>query len=72
MVRLPQDQRATESDINEVRIRTPQGAFVPLEQLVTFTKINLNQYLTRTRPKKVNVRAGLNPGGSHHVKLLRR
>ena len=63
MVRLPQEQRATESDINEVRVRTPQGTFVPLEQLVTFTRNQSPTNISREQGlRKVNVRAELAPG----------
>lgn len=63
MVRLPREQRSTESDINEVRVRTPQGAFVPLEQLVTFTRNQSPTNISREQGlRKVNVRAELAPG----------
>ena len=63
MVRLPKDQRGTEADINEVRIRTPMGSFVPFEQLVDYTRNQSPTVISREEGvRKVNVRAELAPG----------
>ena len=34
MVRLPEGQRSSEYDLQQLRIRTPRGAMVPLEDVV--------------------------------------
>ena len=63
MVRLPKDQRGTEADINEVRIRTPMGSFVPFEQLVEYSRNQSPTVISREEGvRKVNVRAELAPG----------
>jgi len=38
MVRLPEDQRVSEHDLEALEIRTPVGGFVPLGQVAEFTR----------------------------------
>lgn len=38
MVRLPEEQRVSEHDLDALEIRTPQGGFVPLGQVAEFTR----------------------------------
>ncbi|MEC7985017.1 MAG: efflux RND transporter permease subunit [Myxococcota bacterium] len=63
MVRLPPSERMVESDIVDVRIRTPQGGFVPLGELVVFERGVSPTTITREGGNRiVNVKAGLAPG----------
>ena len=63
MVRLPKDERTVENDVASIRIRTPQGGFVPLNQIAERTRGQAPTSITREDGlRSINVRADLAPG----------
>jgi multidrug efflux pump subunit AcrB len=63
MVRLPREQRETESDLQNFRVRTPQGSFVPLAQVADFSRGQAPTSISREEGvRKVNVSARLAAG----------
>jgi multidrug efflux pump subunit AcrB len=63
MVRLPEEERAVENDVADIRIRTPRGGFVPLEQVAERSRGQAPTSITREDGiRSINVRADLAPG----------
>ena len=63
MVRLPKEERQTEDDISAIRIRTPRGGFVPLEEVVFIERGKAPTSINREDGvRNINVRAELAPG----------
>jgi multidrug efflux pump subunit AcrB len=63
MVRLPEDQRRSEYDLEALQIRTPQGGFVPLRQVATFVRNQAPTTIDREDGRRVvTVSADLAPG----------
>jgi len=63
MVRLTDDERASEYDIEDLRIRTAQGAFVPLGTVARFSRGTSPTSIKREDGKRsVNVTAELKAG----------
>ena len=63
MVRLPKSERLVENDVSNIRIRTPQGGFVPLEQVASRKRGQAPTSITREDGlRSINVRADLAPG----------
>ena len=63
MVRLPERQRASEVDIDKLRIRTPTGAMVPLTMVADFQLDRAPTDVRREEGRRiVNVRAELAEG----------
>ncbi len=63
MVRLPETERSVENDVANIRIRTPQGGFVPLEQVAERSRGQAPTSITREDGiRSINVRADLAPG----------
>lgn len=58
MVRLPKGERRSMYDLEQVKIRTPRGAAVPLGQIVSFTRGRAPTSIVREDGKRiVNVKA---------------
>jgi len=53
MVRLPREQRTSLYDLEQLRIRTPQGGFVPLEQVAELTPDRSPTDILRENGKRV-------------------
>jgi len=63
MVRLPDEQRSSEYDIEQMEIRTPTGDMVPLRSVATLERNRAPTEITREDGKRiVNVTAELAPG----------
>ncbi|MEZ4316092.1 MAG: efflux RND transporter permease subunit [Myxococcota bacterium] len=63
MVRLPEDQRASEYDLEELRITTPAGKQVPLSYVADFERTQAPTSISRERGRRlVNVKAELAKG----------
>ncbi|MED5374528.1 MAG: efflux RND transporter permease subunit [Myxococcota bacterium] len=63
MVRLPQDQRSSEYDLEAFKIRTPTGAFVPLGSVARFERTQAPTTITREDGMRIiNVSAELAAG----------
>ncbi|MBZ0273143.1 efflux RND transporter permease subunit [bacterium] len=63
MVRLPESDRGSEFDIEQYRVRTPDGAFVPLGYVADVTRARSATSIVREDGRRiVNVRAKLKPG----------
>lgn len=63
MVRLPKEERINENDISEVQIRTPSGSYVPLGDIVSYTRSRSPTAITREAGTRVvNVKAELASG----------
>ena len=60
MVRLPEDERVSEFDVEQLRIKTPGGAFVPLGAVAAFTRNRAPTTIERESGQRtVNVSAEL-------------
>jgi multidrug efflux pump subunit AcrB len=60
MVRLPEDERGSEFDVEQLRIKTPQGRFVPLGSVATFSRNRAPTAIAREAGQRtVNVSAEL-------------
>jgi len=71
MVRLPKEERQAESDLSLIRIRTPVGGYVPLEQIADFTRGRSPTSISREAGLRlVNVRADLAQGVSSSREIL--
>jgi multidrug efflux pump subunit AcrB len=71
MVRLPEHQRQAESDLSLMRIRTPSGGYVPLEQVASFTRGRSPTTISREAGLRlVNVRADLAQGVASSREIL--
>ncbi len=63
MVRLAENERQAEGDIASLKIRTPQGGFVPIEEIVTITRGQAPTTITREDGvRMISVKAYLAPG----------
>lgn len=63
MVRLPEAQRRSEHDIEQLEIRTPEGGFVPLSSVASFTRGQAATSIDRYNGQRVvNVSAELRQG----------
>lgn len=63
MIRLPKSERTVENDVSTIRIRTPRGGFVPLEQVAQRSRGQAPTSITREDGiRSINVRADLAPG----------
>ena len=63
MVRLPEAQRRSEFDLEQLLIRTPQGGYVPLPEVADFTRGRAPTSIQRDEGRrKINVSAELAPG----------
>lgn len=63
MVRLPEDQRSSEYDIEHMRIRTPGSGMVPLSYVARFDRARAPTDIRREDGKRIiNVQAKLAPG----------
>jgi multidrug efflux pump subunit AcrB len=63
MVRLPEDQRRSEFDLEKLRIRTPGAGMVPLSQVVSFERSRAPTTIIREEGRRViDVTANLAPG----------
>jgi multidrug efflux pump subunit AcrB len=63
MVRLPEDQRLSEYDLEQLDVRTPTGAYVPLSSVASFERGRSATTITREAGQRVvDVKAELAPG----------
>ncbi len=63
MVRLPGEQRRSEYDIEQLKVRTPMGGFVPLDYVADLTRGKAPTTINREEGRRiVNVSAELAPG----------
>jgi len=63
MVRLPEDQRRSEYDLEALEVRTPGGGFVPLSQVAYFVRNRAPTSIDREDGRRVvQVSADLAPG----------
>ena len=63
MVRLPEDQRVSEHDLDSLEIRTPAGGFVPLGQVAEFSRNRAPTTIDREDGRRVvTVKGSLAPG----------
>ena len=63
MVRLPAEQRTSESDLAQLRVRSPAGGAVPLGDIATFTRSRAPTSIVREDGRRiVTVRGELVPG----------
>ncbi|MBM74290.1 MAG: cobalt-zinc-cadmium resistance protein [Proteobacteria bacterium] len=70
-VRLPKEQRSSEADLQQMRIRTPMGGYVPLEQVASLTRGFAPTSISREEGRrKVNVKAELAPGARSAQEVL--
>ena len=72
MVRLPEEQRASESDLENLMIRTPGGAFAPLREVAEVTRNRAPTEIVREDGRRtVNVKAELAPGVKSNQEVLK-
>ena len=63
MVRLPEEQRVSEHDLQRLQVRTPGGGFVPLHQVADFSRTRAPTTIDREDGRRVVTVAGdLAPG----------
>jgi multidrug efflux pump subunit AcrB len=53
MVRLPEADRSTEQTVNDLMVKTPAGTFVPLREVVTFTRGRAYTIINRRQGRRV-------------------
>ena len=73
MVRLPEDERASEYNLEELMLRTPAGREVPLQEAVTMTRGRAYTEIDRRDGRRViTVTADINPPSeaSHIISAL--
>jgi multidrug efflux pump subunit AcrB len=71
MVRLAEDQRRSEFDLESLRVRTPQGGFVPLASVAAFERGRAPTAIKRESGVRiVNVRAGLKPSAASNQEVV--
>jgi multidrug efflux pump subunit AcrB len=71
MVRLPEAEREVEGDISSLKIRTPRGGFVPIEELVTVTRGQAPTTITREDGvRMISVKAYLASGVKSNREVL--
>ena len=62
MVRLPEAERLSEYDVEQLRIKTPMGGFVPIGSVASFTRSKAPTAIARESGQRtVNVKAELSP-----------
>ena len=72
MVRLPEEQRGSESDLENLMIRTPGGAFAPLREVAEVTRNRAPTEIVREDGRRtVNVKAELAPGVKSNQEVLK-
>lgn len=63
MVRLPREQRSSEYDLEQLRVRTPGGGFVPLSYVADFSRNQAPTSINREEGRRtINVSAELAAG----------
>ncbi|MDG1484650.1 MAG: efflux RND transporter permease subunit [Myxococcota bacterium] len=63
MVRLPHEQRRSEYDIEQLKVRTPAGGFVPLDYVADLSRGQAPTTINREEGRRiVNISAELAPG----------
>jgi multidrug efflux pump subunit AcrB len=63
MVRLPQNQRSSEFDLEQLRIRTPHSGMIPLSYVADFDRSRAPTDIKREQGRRIiNVTAKLQPG----------
>lgn len=63
MVRLPEAQRRSEDDLEQLRIRAPGGGYVPIAEVASFERDRAPTTITREEGRRtVNVSGDLAPG----------
>lgn len=63
MVRLPREQRSSEYDLEQLRVRTPTGGFVPLQYVADFERSRAPTTISRKEGRRtINVSAELAAG----------
>ncbi len=63
MVRLPEAQRISETDLEQFMVRSPTGGFVPLAEVATFSRNRAPTSIVREDGRRiVNVKGELAPG----------
>ncbi len=71
MVRLPEEERSSEFDIDELIIGTPSGGFVPLSSVATFKRSRAPTEIRRESGRRiVNVSAELGAGAESSRSVL--
>jgi len=72
MVKLPRSERQSERDFGLTRIRTPQGGYVALNQVASFTRNRAPTLIGRSDGARiVNVKASLAAGVSSSATVLK-
>ena len=72
MVRLPESQRASEADLEQLLVRTPAGAYAPLGEVASFTRNRAPTEIVREDGRRVvNVKGELSPGVASPQEVLR-
>jgi multidrug efflux pump subunit AcrB len=72
MVRLPRDQRDSEHALEQARIRTPTGGFVPIGQVADLTRERSPTDIRREDGRRVvDVTASLAPGVKSNQRVVR-
>lgn len=63
MVRLPEEQRVSEADLESFELRSPAGGFVPLSEVASYTRNRAPTEIVREDAQRtVNIKAELAPG----------
>jgi len=72
MVRLPEHQRGSEADLEDMMVRTPSGAFAPLSEVAEVTRNRAPTEIVREDGRRtVNVKAELAPGVVSNQEVLK-
>ncbi len=72
MVRLPKHERSSEGDINQMRIRTASGSYVPLTDVASFSFTKAPTSINREDGRMIiNVGAEIVPGASTAAEMIR-
>ncbi|MGL1904099.1 MAG: efflux RND transporter permease subunit, partial [Fibrobacterales bacterium] len=72
MVRLPKNERSSEGDVNQMRVKTASGSYVPLMDVASFKYSQAPTTINREDGRRViNVGAEIAPGASTAAEMLR-
>jgi multidrug efflux pump subunit AcrB len=72
MVRLPEEQRVSEADLEDMMVRTPAGAFAPLGEVARVTRNRAPTEIVREDGRRtVNVKAELAPGVKSNQEVMK-